>query len=158
MWEFRRRPDEQDEAQNAALDKLFDQIPALESLYNFRWDVTDVFDTAPNREVARTRLEELRVLVADTEPELLEFFKTYDNWQEGILAYFDQHQTSAAVEGLNNKARVITKRAYGLKSADSLWTRLLLDVNRAGQVAWRSIEQVRNLSRQIKATFCGYYT
>jgi transposase len=158
MWEFRRRPDEQDAAQNAALDKLFDQIPDFEPLYNFRWDVTDVFDTAPDREVARKRLEELRVLVADTEPGLLEFFKTYDNWQEGILAYFDEHQTSAAVEGLNNKARVITKRAYGLKAAGSLWTRLLLDVNHAGQVAWRSIQQVRDLSRQIKATFCGYYT
>jgi hypothetical protein len=26
---------------------------------------------------------------------------------------------------------VITKRAYGLKSADNLWTRLILDLNRA---------------------------
>jgi transposase len=25
------------------------------------------------------------------------------------------------VEGINNKARVITKRTYGLKSARSLW-------------------------------------
>ena len=158
MWEFRRRPNKQDDAQAAALDRLFEQIPELEPLYNFRWDVTDVFDTAPNREEAKKRLEELRVLVADTQPELLEFFKTYDNWRDGILAYFDQHQTSAAVEGLNNKARVITKRAYGLKSADSLWTRLLLDVNHAGQVAWRTIQQVHDLARQIKATFCGYYT
>ena len=31
------------------------------------------------------------------------------------------------MEGINNKARVITKRTYGLKSAESLWTRLILD-------------------------------
>ena len=49
------------------------------------------------------------------------FFATYDRWKTEILNYFDARQTSAAVEGINNKARVITKRAYGLKSADSLW-------------------------------------
>jgi transposase len=32
------------------------------------------------------------------------------------------------VEGINNKARVITKRSYGLKSAESLGTRLILDL------------------------------
>jgi hypothetical protein len=30
------------------------------------------------------------------------------------------------VEGINNKARVITKRADGVKSAKSLWDRLVL--------------------------------
>jgi transposase len=57
-------------------------------------------------------------------PELESFVRTFDQWQEEILNYFDARQTSATVEGLNNKARVILKRAYGLKGADSLWTRL----------------------------------
>ena len=48
---------------------------------------------------------------------------TYDQWKTEILNYFDARQTSAAVEGINNKSRVITKRTYGLKSAESLWTR-----------------------------------
>ena len=38
-------------------------------------------------------------------------------------------ETSAAVEGINNKARVITKRTYGLKSAKSLWDRFILNSN-----------------------------
>ena len=42
-------------------------------------------------------------------------FETYDRWKTKILNYFDARQTSAAVEGINNKARVITKRTYGLK-------------------------------------------
>ena len=37
------------------------------------------------------------------------FFETYDRWKTKILNYFDARQTSAAVEGINNKARVITK-------------------------------------------------
>ena len=46
------------------------------------------------------------------------FFETYDRWKTKILNYFDARQTSAAVEGLNNKARVITKRTYGLKPSE----------------------------------------
>ncbi len=38
-----------------------------------------------------------------------------------MLAYFDRRKMSAAVEGLNNKARVITRRRNSLKSADSRW-------------------------------------
>ena len=47
----------------------------------------------------------------------------------GILNYFAAWQTSGPVEGINTKARVIVKRCYGLKSADSLWTRLVLELN-----------------------------
>jgi hypothetical protein len=32
---------------------------------------------------------------------------------------------TAAVEGIKNKARVITKRCYGVKSSDTLWKRLI---------------------------------
>ena len=50
-------------------------------------------------------------------------------------------------------ARVITKRAYGVKSADSLWTRLILDLNRASEAIGRSIEQIRQMARGLKALF-----
>jgi hypothetical protein len=71
----------------------------------------------------------------------------------GTRHYFEARQTSAAVEGLNNKARVITKRAYGLKSADNLWTRLILDLNRASEAIGWSIEQIRQMVRGLKALF-----
>ena len=57
------------------------------------------------------------------------------------------------MEGINNKARVITKRAYGLKSADSLWTRLILDLNRASEAIGWSIEQIRQMARGLKTLF-----
>ncbi|HMB03317.1 MAG TPA: transposase, partial [Isosphaeraceae bacterium] len=87
------------------------------------------------------------------------FFATYDRWKTGILNYFDARQTSAAVEGINNKARVVTKRAYGLKSADSLWSRLILDLNRASEAIGWSIEQIRQMAQGLKARFdpsCTY--
>ena len=57
------------------------------------------------------------------------------------------------MEGINNKARVITKRAYGLKSADRLWNRLILDLNRASEATGWTIEQIRQMARGLKALF-----
>jgi hypothetical protein len=81
------------------------------------------------------------------------FIVTFERWQEPILNYFDARQTSGPVEGINNKARVAVKRAYGLKSADSLWTRLVLDLNRATDVAARTIEQIHALVVRFRALF-----
>ena len=67
------------------------------------------------------------------------FWTTYDNSKTGILNYIDGRYTSAAVEGINHKARVITKRCYGVKSAETLFGRLILDLNGASEAAGRSI-------------------
>ena len=123
----------------------------------FREDIAEVFDTAKSREDAATRLAEIREHVTE-EPELLKFFDTYDRWKDGILAYFDRHETSGVVEGLNTKARVITRRSYGLKSAESLWRRLMLDVNRLVGTVRRTVAQMHGLARSIQAQFRGYYT
>jgi hypothetical protein len=62
------------------------------------------------------------------------------------------------VEGVNNKARVIVKRAYGLKSADSLWSRLILDLNRAKDVVRHTVGQVRQIVAGLRAIFSGACT
>ncbi len=86
------------------------------------------------------------------------FWRTYDNWKTGILNYFDGRYTSAAVEGINNKARVITKRCYGVKSSDTLWTRLILDLNRASEAVERTIGDLREIARGLKAVFLAFCT
>ena len=89
----------------------------------------------------------------DAFPELETFVRTFEHWQEEILNYFEARQTSGPVEGVNNKARVILKRAYGLKSAESLWTRLILDLNRAKEIVLYTIRQIRDLVRGFRALF-----
>jgi transposase len=157
MWLYRRRRKDLTAEEHAELDQLFEAIPELELPYCVREDVAEIFDTAKNRREAAAQLEELRGVLTN-EPELLEFFALFDRWRDGILAYFDHHETSAAVEGLNTKARVVTRRSYGLKSADSLWMRLVLDVNRAVQMVRRTVSEIHALARGIQAIFRGYYT
>lgn len=157
MWQFRRRRKDLSPEEDAELQELFQAIPGLELPYCFREDIAEIFDTARSRKEADARLTELRECVTE-EPELLKFFETYDRWKEGILAYFDRHETSGVVEGLNNKARVITRRSYGLKSAESLWRRLVLDVNRLVGTVRRTVAEMHILANSIKAKFRGYYT
>ena len=127
MWEFRRNPKDLSEEEKTKLERLFVKLPPLRTLYDIRVRFQQIFHTAPNRRNALRALTGLWMDILEHFPEMDSFIRTFETWQEEILNYFDAHQTSGPVEGINNKARVIVKRAYGLKSADSLWTRLVLD-------------------------------
>jgi transposase len=131
MWAFRRHSESVTPEEPQALEGLFETIPKLKELYRVRLRFKAIFDTAGDRTTAARWLRRLRRETEDLGLDLGAFFATYDRWKTAILNYFDARQTSAAVEGINNKARVITKRTYGLKSAESLWRRLILDLNRA---------------------------
>ena len=86
-------------------------MPGLRTLYEFRRRFQRIFDTARQRQRAHQRLLQLFFDMMDTFPELVSFIQTFEHWQEEILNYFDARQTSGPVEGINNKARVILKRA-----------------------------------------------
>jgi transposase len=153
MWAFRRDPTSLTAEEQQALECLFEKIPALRELYRVRLRFKEIFDTAPNRTTAARWLRRLRDETERLGLDLSPFFATYDRWKTEILNYFEAHQTSAAVEGVNNKARVITRRAYGLKSAKSLWDRLILDLNRASEAIGWSIEQIRQMAQGLTARF-----
>lgn len=158
MWEFRRRPEDLDDKQRAALEELFVRLPPLRRVYELRWRLTHTFDTAPDRETAARAIDAWRADVAASGLDWGAFVGMYERHRDGILAYFEERQTSGPVEGLNNKARVILKRAYGLKSTDSLWTRLILEVNRAGERISRTVEEMHRLANRIWSAFCCSYT
>lgn len=153
MWEFRRDPRELTGEQKQQLEQLFARLPQLRALHEFRVRFQRIFDTARGRGPAHRALLALFFDMLDGFPELAAFIRTFEAWQEEILNYFDAGQTSGPVEGINNKARVIVKRAYGLKSADSLWTRLVLDLNRAKDVVLHTVEKMRGLVASFRAIF-----
>ena len=131
MWEFRRHPVDLDENETQSLKTLFEALPKLRELHQARLRFQYIFDEAPDRETAARWLRELKKSTEDMGLDFSRFFSTYDNYKSKILNYFDERKTSAVVEGINNKTRVITKRSYGIKTANTLWSRLILDLNRA---------------------------
>jgi transposase len=158
MWEFRRRPADQTPEQAAALEALFQELPALRVIHALRWKLTDIFDTAADRQTAEAQIGDWRQQAEATGMDWGPFVGMYDRHRDGILAYFASRESSGPVEGLNNKARVILKRSYGLKSCESLWTRLILDVNWVGERIGRTVTTMHALANGIWAAFCGYYT
>jgi transposase len=153
MWAFRRDPKSLTAEEQQALERVFETIPKLKELYRVRLRFKEIFDTARDRTTAARWLRALRREAERLGLDLEPFLATYDRWKTEILNYFDARQTSATVEGINNKARVITKRTYGLKSAQSLWNRLILDLNRASEAIGWSIEQIRQLAKGLKVLF-----
>ena len=137
---------------------MFGRLPALRRVYQLRWQLTRIFDTASDRDAAAKAIDAWRADVAASGLDWGPFVGMYERHRDGILAYFAQRQTSGPVEGLNNKARVILRRAYGLRSTDSLWTRLILEVNRAGEKVSRTIQQMHQLANRIFTAFCCSYT
>jgi transposase len=152
MWSFRRDPGSLTAEEKEGLEGLFEVIPKLKDLYRVRLRFKEIFDTARDRTTAARWLRGLRREAERLGLDLAPFFATYDRWKTEVLNDFDARQTSA-VEGINNKARVITKRTYGLKSAQSLWDRLILDLNRASEAIGLSIEQIRQIAKGLKVQF-----
>jgi transposase len=158
MWEFRRDPKDLKPEERAALEELFAKLPVLKDVYDVRVRFKEIFDAAPDRATAEQQLAQLRARTEALGLDFSKFWTTYENWKAGILNYFDGRYTSAAVEGVNNKARVITKRCYGVKSPDTLWNRLILDLNRAADAVERTIAELREIVSGLKAVFLAFCT
>ena len=158
MHDFRRRPADLKPEQTRALEDLFEKVPVLGQIYHLRWQATAIFDTASDR---ATAAQQLRDWIADARASELDwqpFITMLENHWDGILAYFDEGRSSGPVEGLNTKARVITRRAYGIRNVATLWTRLLLDVNWAAKKVGPTIASIRVIVAGMQAYFAGCYT
>jgi transposase len=159
MWEFRRDPSSLTAEEKAKLEALFEKLPELRKLYELRVEFKRIFDETQDRAEAELALTAWIMKLLEAFPEMDKaFVKTYERWQAEILNYFDGRHTSGPVEGINNKARVITKRAYGLKSASSLWTRLVLDLNLAAEAVGQTIQAIRAIASAFRPIFSAACT
>jgi transposase len=158
MHDFRRRPEDLKPAQAQALDALFEKVPTLGVIYHLRWQATQIFDTAADRETAAKALRQWIADARATELDWQPFITMLENHWDGILAYFDERRTSGPVEGLNTKIRVVLRRRYGIRNIATLWTRILLDVNWAWKKVGNTIAAVRALVSRIQCQFARCYT
>lgn len=155
MWQFRKRPQSLSKEEQKQLQELFAAVPALAVVYQQRERLAEIFDTAPDRATAAQQLQDWYTQAGD---DWSGFWRLYERHRDAILAYFDERKTSGVVEGINNKARTIIKRCYGIKTAGTLRNRLILDINRACDRLGRSIAAIRQIVKGLQTHFCGLYT
>ncbi|MEM9885556.1 MAG: transposase, partial [Bacteroidota bacterium] len=55
------------------------------------------------------------------------FIKTFSNWYEYILNYFDGKWSNGIVEGINNRIKMMKRRAFGYRNFQAFRTRVLVE-------------------------------
>jgi len=129
LWPFRKRSTNLEPSERERLEGLLAHSPALQQAYTLREQLTSIFDTARSKADGLWRIRCWRRRVETSGLRCFDaFLKLLDTWLDRIANYFINHQTSAFVEGLNNKLKVLKRRCYGLRNVERLFQRLTLDL------------------------------
>lgn len=130
LWPSRKRPADLDDKEQAHLERFLVHSPALQQAITLREELTTIFETARSKKDGLRRIRFWRERVVKSGLRCFDgFLKLLDTWQDLITNYFIDHQTSAFVEGLNNKLKVLKRRCYGLGNVGRLFQRLTLDLD-----------------------------
>lgn len=107
---------------------LFAHAPLLKVAYRFCCQLTGIYNSEINSTFAR---EKINLWIAAVEASELNcfnrFIKTLKKYQMEIVNYFINRETSGFVEGVNNKAKVLKRRCYGIYNLKHFFQRLFLD-------------------------------
>ena len=129
LWAFRKSPADLSADERTVLKRLFDLAPSLQTAYTLRERLTEIFDTAPSKNRAKRLLRDWQADVRASGLHCFDKFLTtlHDAWNE-ITNYFVDLNTSAFVEGLNNKLKVLKRRCYGIFNLQHFFQLTFLDL------------------------------
>ena len=127
-WVLVKNQKDLNEKQRAKLESLYQASPELKVCPQLKEQFRMIFETITDREKAKAALirwisqvETLNVTA------LQSFLVTLRNWFELILNYFIEHWTNAFAEGVNNKIKLIKRRAFGFTNFDHFRLRILVE-------------------------------
>lgn len=112
------------ESEKEKLEEVRKIAPELMEMYEEKEKIREIFASKITRDEAFDKMVEW------TESSYQYFPKscqTIKRWIDEILAYFDHRTTQGAVEGINQKIKLIKRRAYGLTNFNNFRRRVLLN-------------------------------
>ncbi len=129
MWILHKHYECLTEADKEALELLYTHSPLLKSAHSYALKLTHIFNTHSNRKDAMAKIDRWIASVEKSDISYFDtFIKTLIKYKFGIVNYFKSRKNSGFVEGLNNKIKVIKRRHYAFFKAESLFPRLVLDL------------------------------
>ncbi len=129
MWPFRKNKADLGQNEVELLDRLFSYSPSLKLAYDFREELTAIFEQDLTKAEATQAIEKWRKKVEISQlPCFNPFLITLDTYLDEITNYFLHRNSSGFVEGLNNKVKVLKRRCYGLRNLVHFFQRLFLDL------------------------------
>ena len=129
MWPFRKKAADLEVEEQELLTRLFTYTPALQQAYEYREELTDIFDAPLSKDAAILQLTDWQRRVRASGLSCYDrFLQTLEKWRGEIANYFLARQNSGFVEGLNNKIKVLKRRCDGIFNLSHLFQRLFLDL------------------------------
>lgn len=98
------------------LKQWLTQYPELEQLYLFKERLHQLYRVRGYDRAAKAHQRLIDDMAKCDLPEIKTLRKTLIKWRTAILNYFKTGLTNARLEGFNNVAKTVKKRAYGIRS------------------------------------------
>jgi len=108
-----------------ALYEWLDLHPELREIYHFKEAVYGFYRIKGYRSASRALTALTDRMALSKLPEIKTLRRTFMKWRNEILNYFKTGITNARTEGFNNVAKLVQKRAYGVKSFEMYRLRYL---------------------------------
>ena len=135
MWPLRKQGDSLDDDEKSSIEAFFQHSEVLREAYRLREELTKIFDSHITPEEAKVKIDQWKEDVKNSGLRCYDsFLTTLRNWEPYILNYFKERLSSGFVEGLNNKAKVLKRRCYGIRNVINFFKRFVLDINLAPQL------------------------
>jgi transposase len=129
LWAFRKNKADLTPADVEVLARVFVHSPQLKLCYNFREDLTAIFEQKVSKAEAQAQIQDWEARVRASGLSCFDpFLTTLDERMDEIINYFVNRHNSGFIEGLNNKIKVLKRRCYGLGNLDHLFQRIFLDL------------------------------
>jgi transposase len=112
------------EDEKAKIDSLQRIAPHLGEMYRCKEAIRDIFENQITSDEALDKFLEWTQTAYKFFPKSC---RTISKWIDEILAYFDHRTTQGIVEGINQKIKLIKRRAYGLTNFNNFRRRVLLN-------------------------------
>lgn len=105
--------------------RFLEKHPAMKELYSWKERLHGFYRTRGYERASKVLGRMLDDMSLSLLPEIKTLRRTLLKWRKEILNYFKTGLTNARVEGFNNKAKVVKRRAYGYKSFRNYRLRVL---------------------------------
>lgn len=127
-WVLVKNQQDLNEKERTKLETIYQVSPELKTCHELKELFRLLFDTLTDREDAKQTLQIWIQLAEALEVKALKpFLVTLRNWSEQILNYFIERWTNAFAEGVNNKIKLIKRRAFGYTNFNHLRLHILVE-------------------------------
>ena len=135
-WVLLKSQEDLDDTEKQKLQTVYELSPMLRKLHQLKERFRSIFEHITDRKQAERFLQawvcEVKQFGSDG---LLEFVKTLESWWEPVLNYFSRRYSNGPVEGINNRVKLIKRRAYGYRNVTNFRNRIIAEIGGAGSLA-----------------------